>query len=274
MLQINFIIISYILIITIIIARSKAKQENQTIILIINGLVLLWMGVQFICPAEAGVLRLLFDWSPLILLPLFHRETDFIPRAYGHTTYDEAFIRFEKKYFPFVMNIHYHNHADSKLFSEFLHLCYLSFYLLIYGIPLYFYLLHDFNKYYESLFAILLLLFSCYLTHALIPVSGPRNIFEKIKDHRSQGFFFRLVHKILENGSTYGTAFPSGHTGLACVVLLITWHVQLSLFYCILPFALGLIISTIYGRFHYLIDVIVGFFYALIAFFITVWLYP
>jgi membrane-associated phospholipid phosphatase len=140
-------------------------------------------------------------------------------------------------------------------------------------VPLYFYLNEEYSQFYQTVFVVLLLLFSCYLTHWLVPICGPRNIFEKIKDHRSQGFFFRLVHKVLQDGSTNGTAFPSGHTGTAAVVLLITWYLQASLFYVILPFGIGLIVSTIYGRFHYVTDVLVGLVYAVFAFWITVLVY-
>lgn len=136
---------------------------------------------------------------------------------------------------------------------------------------------HEFWFFYELTFAILLTLLSGYVTHAIIPVYGPRDITPKINDKRSERVFFKLVHNLLSKGSAAGTAagtaFPSGHTSATVVVLLMTWYLHTLLFYLLLPIGVGLIISTIYGRFHYVTDVIIGIGYAIMAFLVTVAIY-
>ncbi len=274
MFKINYLIIIYLICTTIIISISKNNPKNRYLCLGINSLILLLEFFPFVSSIELSWLRFFYDWSPLlIVLPILHRETELLTSAFGRATYDDLFIRLEHQYFPAVMNVHHYDRANFKLLSEYLHLCYLSFYALIYGVPLFFYIKQDMIMFYETVFVILLLFFSCFITHSFIPVCGPRNLFKKISDHRSHGFFFKVVHKILAEGSTHGTAFPSGHTGIACVIMLMTWYIYTPLFYCILPFCIGIIISTIYGRFHYVLDLIFGFLYALIAFFIAIWLY-
>lgn len=271
MFAVNLLVIIYVIIATGIIVLSNYKQK--IIYLFINCSIVLWEIVPLMVPINSDFLKILYDWSPLLLLPLLHRQTEILTSAFNKTHYDDKLIAMEKKHFPWVMNFHHKNSANSFLLSEFLHLCYLSFFLLIYGVPLFFYLRQEFVAFYECQFVILLLLFSCYITHSFIPACGPRNIFKKISDQRSQGFFFRITHKVLQENSTTGTAFPSGHTGVSSAILLTTWHLHSPLFYYILPLGIGLIISTIYGRFHYVIDMIVGFLYALIAFFIATYLW-
>lgn len=274
MLPLSLLVIIYVVLTTCFIACSQDKKNTlRKCYLFINCLIVLVESLPFFMSLHHDSLTVIFDWIPLICLPILHRETALLTAVLGGNALDESFIRFEKKYFPAVMNFHYQNHVNYKLLSEFLHLCYLCFFILIYGIPLFFYLKHEVVAFYESTFAILLLLFSCFITHGIIPVHGPRNIFEKINDHRSHGFFFRVVHKVLAEGSTPGTAFPSGHTGVACIALLMTYHLNTPLFYIIAPVCTGLIVSTVYGRFHYLIDVIVGCIYAIIAFSVTCYLY-
>lgn len=85
------------------------------------------------------------------------------------------------------------------------------------------------------------------------------------------GKIYRMTHLIVENGSAHGTAFPSTHTAVATLILLVSWHVHTLFFYFITPVALGLIISTIFGRFHYCVDMIAGIFYG-ISVFIVVYL--
>jgi membrane-associated phospholipid phosphatase len=53
-------------------------------------------------------------------------------------------------------------------------------------------------------------------------------------------------------------AFPSGHTMLALVVLFYTWRYEKRLLFLFAPIALLIIISTIYLRYHYAVDVLAG----------------
>ena len=270
MLKLNGLIIIYILLSSGFLIASKNKNlQLRKIYITINCLMALWEMIPFFFPIHHPLLNTLFNWSPLLFLPLLHQETALTTTALREHTFDKQLLAFEAKYFSSIMNFHHKNHMSYTLVSEYLHMCYLSFFVLIYGIPLYFYLRQDIASFHESMFAILFVIFSCFFTHALIPVHGPRMIYKKINDHRSHGFFFRFTHKVLTEGSTAGTAFPSGHTAVACMALLITWHLQTPLFYFIVPMSLGLIISTVYGRFHYVIDVMFGAMYAIITFFIT-----
>lgn len=270
MLTLNLLIIIYTSLSSVFLIISKDKHlTSRKIYIAINCMIVTCEMLPFFISIQHEVLNTLFNWSPLLFLPILHQQTALTTTAISNNTWDQQLIAIEKKYAAFVMNFHDKNRMNHTLISEYLHLCYLSFFVLIYGIPLYFYLHHDILSFHESMFSILFVIFSCFLTHALIPVHGPRLIFEKINDHRRHGLFFRLTHKVLTEGATAGTAFPSGHTAVACMAILITYHLKTPLFYCILPVSLGLIISTVYGRFHYLIDVIFGMLYAIIAFFIT-----
>lgn len=269
MFAVNALMIFYVIVATFIIVIADYKQKNRHIgFLVVNVVIILWESIPLYTSIQSYGLHVVVDWSPLLLLPVLHRETEILASSFKPSYFDDALIGIEKKYFSYVMNFHQNNRANSLLLSEFLHVCYLSFFLLIYGVPLFFYLRHEYEAFYACQFVILFLLFSCYITHSIIPVCGPRTIFDKIKDHRSLGFFFRTTHKILQDGSTAGTAFPSGHTGVSSALLLTTCYLDSPLFYFILPFGLGLIASTVYGRFHYVTDMIFGFFYALIAFFV------
>jgi membrane-associated phospholipid phosphatase len=60
----------------------------------------------------------------------------------------------------------------------------------------------------------------------------------------------------LEN--TKFDVFPSGHTMIAVVVLLAAFQRARDAFWWLLPIAVCLVISTVYCRYHYVIDVIAG----------------
>lgn len=266
MIPINLLVISYLVIASIYVAISHREYS----ILFINGMLLLFLSMISFKQIDNHAL---YAWIGLIFLPLFYHEIGLANQKSKRETYDLALIAFEKKHFPRVMAFHQQNLANSIGLSEYLHACYLGFYIFIYGVPLYFYLRNEILFFYESTFAILYALLAGYITHIIIPVYGPRDIFQKINDKRSDKFFFKFVHNLLSKGSAAGTAFPSGHTSSTAVVLLMTWHLHTPLFYFLLPIGVGLIISTIYGRFHYVTDVIIGIGYAIMAFLVTVAIY-
>jgi membrane-associated phospholipid phosphatase len=59
--------------------------------------------------------------------------------------------------------------------------------------------------------------------------------------------------------------FPSGHTMIAVVVLIVAYERARDAFWWLLPVAICLIISTVYCRFHYVVDVIAGTLLAVVA---------
>jgi len=74
----------------------------------------------------------------------------------------------------------------------------------------------------------------------------------------------------LEHNKT--DAFPSGHTAVALVTLFFAWkYQQRALFRVLVPAVSALIVSTVYLRYHYVIDVIAGVLLALLTIFISPW---
>ncbi len=67
-----------------------------------------------------------------------------------------------------------------------------------------------------------------------------------------------LINFIESWGRVRGGAFPSGHVTGAFVALLSAWRYRRYLFWAFLPFFVAMCVSTIYGRYHYIADVLAG----------------
>jgi len=65
-------------------------------------------------------------------------------------------------------------------------------------------------------------------------------------------------------------AFPSLHSAVTTVSLVFAFRYLRRLFWILLPFAIGLILATIYLRHHYVIDLLAGFALCII----TLWYAP
>ena len=101
-------------------------------------------------------------------------------------------------------------------------------------------------------------LLGSYLFFILLPVDSPYYRWPRLGPPLSGHFFFDLVHQMSARGGARGGAFPSAHVSSAVVVSLVAWRHQRRLAYLIVPITVGVMVATVYGRFHYALDSIVG----------------
>ncbi len=125
----------------------------------------------------------------------------------------------------------------------------------------------------KALFGIVLCFYLSYIGYLLVPAVGPRFTLEHLQtaDLRTT----TLIKDIqdLLNGMEHNKtdAFPSGHTAVALMALYYAWkYRERELFGVLTPVVSALIFSTVYLRYHYVIDVIAGI--ALTS--LTIWLAP
>lgn len=71
--------------------------------------------------------------------------------------------------------------------------------------------------------------------------------------------FYELVQFVSGHGGARGGAFPSAHVSGAVIVWAVAWQRQRRLALIVTPVIAGLIMETVYGRFHYALDTFAGF---------------
>jgi membrane-associated phospholipid phosphatase len=130
----------------------------------------------------------------------------------------------------------------------------------------------EFNK---SLFMILLCFYLSYLGYILMPALGPRFYLDHLQTTGLQGLLVaEPLHDLLDRlEGIKRDAFPSGHTGIAVVVLYLAYQYKKNLFWIYLPVVSALLFSTVYLRYHYVVDVIAGFGLTLLTIIIGEWYY-
>jgi membrane-associated phospholipid phosphatase len=118
-----------------------------------------------------------------------------------------------------------------------------------------------FAEFEEALFGILLCFYLTYVGYLLVPAIGPRFTLSHLQTSNLQVFpFIETIQNslnALENNKT--DAFPSGHTAVSLMTVYYAWKEgEKKLFAGLVPVVTALIISTVYLRYHYVIDVIAG----------------
>ena len=223
-------------------------------VLYITGIVLL----TFTDESTLFPLRFLRDWYPLSTIALFYFEMGKLTQMVFQRYFDDTVIRWEKWVFKGMPSLDLSSRFPSVLLSETLHLCYFSYYIIAVFLAAWLYFSGRIGPFQETVFAETLTFNLSLLCYPFLPTTGPRYLFEKIQGPLSKGFFFKLTHAIVSRGSSKGTAFPSSHVSLSVIVLLYALRYDSIAFLILLPMCVGLTLSTIYGRFHYAIDALVG----------------
>jgi membrane-associated phospholipid phosphatase len=142
--------------------------------------------------------------------------------------------------------------------SEYLHFCYLSYAIVIPSVAAYWYVSGRRAAFGELLLLLSTVLLGSYLFFILLPVDSPYYLSPRLGPPLSGHFFFDLVHQMSARGGARGGAFPSAHVSGAVVVLLVAWRHQRRLAYSLVPIVGGVMIATVYGRFHYVLDTLAG----------------
>jgi membrane-associated phospholipid phosphatase len=112
----------------------------------------------------------------------------------------------------------------------------------------------------RAVFGVVLGFYLSHLGYFLFPAIGPRFTLTHLQTVDLHGIFsadtIRDTLNFLERFKQ--DAFPSGHTAVVLLVLFYAWQFVRGLFWVFLPVVVALIFSTVYLRYHYVVDVLAG----------------
>jgi membrane-associated phospholipid phosphatase len=112
-----------------------------------------------------------------------------------------------------------------------------------------------------------------YLISIFFPVESPYHSLAALQRVELTGGFFTSLIGVIEHfGRVHGAAFPSAHVSGSLVALLGAWRYRRWLFWTFLPFFLCMLVATVYGRYHYIADVLAGLVVGAIGFGLGHWL--
>jgi membrane-associated phospholipid phosphatase len=155
----------------------------------------------------------------------------------------------------------------SPLLTDVLQLAYTSYYFLPISLGIVLKLKEDDTAFDRSIFFVMLCFYLSYIGYMLMPALGPRFTLNHLHDSELRGLLIaQPIQEFLNRlEGIKRDAFPSGHTAVALTVLYLTSRFEKRLFRLFLPVVLALIFSTVYLRYHYVVDVFAGVLLALIT---------
>jgi membrane-associated phospholipid phosphatase len=198
------------------------------------------------------------DFSPILFIGLIYQSLgDLI--QYLQPDIDPVLIRIDF----FLFGVHPTVWMERWIvpwLTDLLSLAYVSYYFLpiVLGITLY--LKNPRRDFEVAVFVLLLGYYASYIGYILFPAIGPRYTLAHLQTVPLEGRvitdFIRDTLNTWEHNKR--DCMPSGHTQVALMVLFLSYRYRRLLFYILLPVATGLILSTVYHRYHYVIDLFAG----------------
>jgi membrane-associated phospholipid phosphatase len=111
-----------------------------------------------------------------------------------------------------------------------------------------------------SMFVLVFGYYISFIGYIFFPAIGPRYTLAHLYSVPLEGSFLTDAVRDGLNALEHNKrdVMPSGHTQIALMVLYLAYRYQKVLFYPFLFIIIGLIVSTVYLRYHYVIDLIAG----------------
>jgi membrane-associated phospholipid phosphatase len=108
--------------------------------------------------------------------------------------------------------------------------------------------------------------------YVLVPALGPALAFPSLFHHALSGSTYENITGLLDTARAPRDVFPSLHVAISAIVLYYAWRRGRTIFAIALPLVVANWISTLYLRYHYLVDVIAGWITAVAAIALAAWI--
>ncbi|MCS7214935.1 MAG: phosphatase PAP2 family protein [Thermodesulfovibrio sp.] len=179
---------------------------------------------------------------------------------------DELLLKLDYLILGFYPYIYFEKIANPIL-TELMQLSYCVYYFLPFLIGVYLIKNGEKKEFYRALFVILFCYYLSYIGYIIFPALGPRFLISHMFQSELNGLLLANKIKDLLNSleGIKRDAFPSGHVGISLVVLILMLKYSKKLFWLSIIPVFFLIISTMYCRYHYFVDVLGGFALAVVS---------
>lgn len=215
----------------------------------------------FLIISRFDIIRRMKAWSLLVIIPVNFTQLHYMVHTVHPSDFDIFLIKFD--YMLFGSHPTLWMEAFTKpLITEILQIVYSTFYFLPIVLGLILFLSKRLAEFDFFIFQVVYGFYLSYLGYFIIPAIGPRFTLDHLQTFQLSGvWIMETIHHLLNQlENIQRDAFPSGHTAITVLTLFYAKKYNNRYFYFMLPITLMMILSTVYLRYHYVIDVIAGLF--------------
>jgi membrane-associated phospholipid phosphatase len=230
-----------------------------------------------------GVIGIVRDWYWYPFILIIFKEIYIIVHSLQVPDLDVFLIKADRLIFGLDPTVWLYQFSHPVL-TEILQICYSSFYFILLATPFYAYIKNRKEEFHTAYFYILFGFYLSYIGYLLVPAIGPRFTLHNFLTLEKElpglliSDWLRTVinlgesiqpHAINAAMTVQRDCFPSGHTEMTLIAIYLSFRFNQKIKWILLFLGSGLIIGTMYLRYHYVIDVICGAISAGIIFYVA-----
>jgi membrane-associated phospholipid phosphatase len=205
-----------------------------------------------------SVLRFVRHWYPLPLYIFFFEELGRLVHAVFPGWFDSWLIRFDYNLTGVHPSVWLAQFA-SPARNDFIQFAYMTYFLYLVILPAILYAQRERRAFWTVMASTAVANYSIYVIAVLFPIESPYYSLAALETQKLAGGYCTAVINLIERfGRVHGAAFPSAHVAGSMVAMLASWRYRRWLFWVCLPFSASMCVATVYGRYHYVADVLAG----------------
>ena len=253
-------LISYLALLALMLTTLVIQPPHGTALLLkYSGLALVLTLLWWMDQGRFWLARGLHAFYPIVFIPiLFDSFADLLPWV-SPIVRDPVLIQLDLALFGTHPTVWLERFIHPWL-TEILTWAYATYYFLPVVLVVALYWRGKEMSFDRAVFGVVLGFYLSFLGYFLFPAIGPRFTLTHLQTVDLHGIFsadtIRDTLNFLERFKQ--DAFPSGHTAVVLLVLFYAWQFVRGLFWVFLPVVVALIFSTVYLRYHYVVDVLAG----------------
>jgi membrane-associated phospholipid phosphatase len=268
----DFLVIAFILILTILTLLFSSKPNITARIwqYYLPAIVALLTIIRITGKTRNTLFLTLRNWLPLFwCLFAYMNMRDLIP-SINPVDIDVFLIKIDYVMFRVHPSV-FLQKIVSPYLDDWMHFSYITYYLFPPLLAIILYWKKEYLAFRNLLLAFTLACFVGYLSYITFPAVGPRFSLASYYNVELKGkFITSFIRPTLDSlEPTKRDCFPSLHVAMVALVLWYAFKYKKKLFYVLLPFGFSLFFSTVYTRYHYVIDVLVGIVLSIICYYLA-----
>lgn len=283
---VDAVVILFAFILSILLLIFGGRQTTSLLVVgmnVVGSLALLVLSSS-VAHRSNRVLSFIHDWYPVPMIFLMFKEVYVVIQTAGMSDWDDLLIAADHLIFG-VHPTQWLQQFSFPLLTELLQVAYASYYFIMLAVGVEVFVRQGREQFTYVLFLIVYGFFLSYIGYIFFPAVGPRftlHDFHSIDTELPGLFLTTPIRDFLNAGESIPRgavqalalaqrdAFPSGHTEMTLISLYLAHRYHLRARYVLYVFGTLLIISTVYLRYHYVIDLVGG----LVFMVFTVWSGP
>ena len=233
---------------------------------------------------QSNFLKGIYDWYPVPMIFFIFKEVHVIIQSQVRNDWDNTLIGIDRAIFGTDPTV-WLTKFSSPLLTEILQIAYASYYIIMLAVGIELYLRKEQQKFSFSIFIIVYGFVLSYIGYLTFPAVGPRftlHDFYSMNSTLPGLWITNTIRDLINTGESISKnainaytiaqrdVFPSGHTQMTLISIYLSHSYKLKVRYLIYIFGTLLIVSTVYLRYHYVIDVLGG----VVFMWLTLWSGP